>query len=236
MASSSAARGSSSGILSVSTILRYAKLPSSLGWPTLGATTLFIRNSYDKLWEIILELFQKYQHAELGIQIMRVLLLGTTGIGKTAALNYFLIRALKTGIKVLFESREYRYFFSDGTVLKSDVLFGGLSEHRHDRSVLLLIDHQINCSPPICSAFTVAPMSPDPLYYKEFEKNDCCTLWMPLTTEAEIIAMNKCSDSPMDAMELTRRIELFGPIPRQVFKHDRETTTRTLASTCNQTS
>lgn len=59
-------------------------------------------------------------------------------------------------------------------------------------------------------------MSPDPSDYKEWKKNGCLTLWMPLTTRNELIAMNSV-ELKLDHNELISRMDEFGPIIRHVF-------------------
>ncbi len=61
---------------------------------------------------------------------------------------------------MLFETRERRFYFHDGTVEWEELSGIELARHRYYRSVLLLVDHQQGQPPPFCAAFTVAPVSP----------------------------------------------------------------------------
>jgi hypothetical protein len=106
---------------------------------------------------------------------------------------------------------------------------------RADRSVLLLHDHQPRKEPPLADngAFTVAPVSPDPINYKEFRKHDVMRLYMPLPTKSELCAMNSIEPN-LTPTELIRRISLYGPIPRSIFRRDQEDTEKELATKINQ--
>ena len=95
--------------------LRVATLPEGQSWLTLESSVLFVRRCYDDLWDK-LDLLYKASQAPGSDKMRRVLLLGTPGIGKTVSMNYFLHRALNVGYKVLFETRERRFYFHDGVV------------------------------------------------------------------------------------------------------------------------
>jgi len=196
-----------------------ASLPEHMSWFTLRSRHLFVRSRYEDLWRVVDEKFCICKDTELPNSFQRILLLGNTGIGKTVALNYFLVRALQKNYRVLFETREMRYYFHDDTMEWEDILESGLRHHRSFPDVLFLVDHEIGKSPPCVPAFTVAPVSPDPANYGEFKKNRVLRLWMPLTSREELVAMN--SIEPMfDENKLEERLQEFGPIPRLVFADD----------------
>jgi hypothetical protein len=59
---------------------------------------------------------------------------------------------------VVFESRSY----SSGKESRRELLLSqDLVRYKKDTGVIYLVDHQVNQEPPMCKAFTVAPVSPD---------------------------------------------------------------------------
>jgi hypothetical protein len=170
------------------------------------------------LWD---ELDQLYRAslARSSLRTRRVLILGTPGIGKTASMSYFLHRALNAGYKVLFETRETRFYFHDGIVESEPLEERALSRVRSDPAVFFLVDHQQDRPPPFVDAFTVAAMSPDQRNYKEFIKNRCRPYFAPLPSEREVIAMNSVWPQ-LSSEELQSCLECYGPIPRRVFGDD----------------
>lgn len=127
--------------------------------------------------------------------------------------------ALRAGHRVLFETRERRFYF-DGDVVQSEIMGGkALMDYRDDEKVLLLVDPYP--APPFCHAFTVAAMAPDPKAYKEWVKNDCAVLQIPPTTKHEVIAMNSVEQN-VEPQELENRIAKYGPIPRYVLNEDQD--------------
>ena len=91
-------------------------LPEGMSWLTLRSRHLFVRSRYRELWDHISAEFCIWKDTNVPNANQRVLLLGNTGIGKTAAINYFLRRALEAEYRVLVETRERRYYFHDRTV------------------------------------------------------------------------------------------------------------------------
>jgi len=75
----------------------------------------------------------------------------------------------------------------------------------------------------------VAPVSPDPINYKEYRKHFAIHLWMPLPTRNELVAMNSV-ELRIDPTELEAQMSLFAPIPRLVFALDQEECRTTLES------
>lgn len=171
--------------------MRVASLPKGMNWFSVDSSHLFVRPCYDLLWE---EIYKPFQAQLSGLPrdptkiFSRVLVLGNSGIGKTVSLNYILMRALKEGIRVLFETRNTCYYFNGNTIQKESVFTGTEQEKmRDDRAVLLLHDHQARREPPLIfnGAFVVAPVSPDPINYKEFRKHTALELWfhfLPVTS------------------------------------------------------
>jgi hypothetical protein len=160
--------------------------------------------------------------------------LGNSGIGKTVSLNYILIRALEKGIRVLYETRLTRYYFDGDHVQSESLTDTKLERMRTDRSVLLLHDHQPRKEPLTDNgAFTVAPVSSNPINYKEFRKHDVMRLYMLLPTKPELLAMNSIEPN-LTPTELIRRISLYGPIPHSIFRRDQEDTEKELATKINQ--
>jgi hypothetical protein len=190
-------------------------------WLTIDSGNLFVRSRYEELWQLIEQEFLVWREPPGAVtnRNERILILGNTGIGKTAALNYFLRCALKKKYRVMFETRERRFYFHDDTMEWELISDRDLRQPSGDRSVLLLVDHQQDRSPVWRDAFTVAPVSPDPANYKEFKKNRCLRLWMPLTSKSELIAMNDVEPQLTDKV-LLERLEQFGPIPRLVFEKE----------------
>eukprot|EP01124_Arcella_intermedia_P017428 TRINITY_DN24191_c0_g1_i1.p1 TRINITY_DN24191_c0_g1~~TRINITY_DN24191_c0_g1_i1.p1 ORF type:complete len:518 (-),score=59.45 TRINITY_DN24191_c0_g1_i1:93-1646(-) len=199
--------------------MQVASLPSA-NWLTIRNSHLFVRKPYEPLWKLIQNAYHSRFAKEPAYE--RVLILGNSGIGKTVALNYFLIRALQENIQVLFETRVKRYFF--GSEFDSEpIVESRLLRYYDDESVIVLHDHQPKTEPPIISsgAFLVAPVSPDPKNYHEFDKQDTLTLWMPLPTKNELAAMNSV-EWRLDTKEFDNRVALYGPIPRLVFQIDQQ--------------
>jgi hypothetical protein len=124
---------------------------------------------------------------------------------------------------VLFETRAKRYFFNGTTVESESLLLNerALARYRNDRHVLILHDHLPGNEPPLVfdGGFVVASVSPDPKNYHEFVKHDALSLWMPLPTTDELMAMNSI-EPQLTESELPRRIATYGPIPRTVFASD----------------
>lgn len=198
-----------------------ASLPEHMRWLTIDSGNLFVRSRYEDLWQVIDAKFciWKKPPGKETNRTQRILLLGNTGIGKTVALNYFLVRALEKNYRVLFETRQMRYYFHDGTMEWEKLSGTELDNLRYDSQVLFLVDHEIGKSPPCVDAFTVAPVSPDPANYSEWDKNRVARCWMPLTTSREIIAMNSVEPRMSDA-NLAALLDQYGPIPRSIFRHD----------------
>jgi hypothetical protein len=195
--------------------MRVATLPEGRSWLTLNSSLLFVRSCYDALWDELDRLYKASQ-APGSNQVVRVLLLGTPGIGKTVSMNYFLHRALNAGYKVLFETRERRFYFHDG-IVESELLEARVLSSVHgDPAVFFLVDHQQSQPPPFVEAFTVAAMSPDQRNFKEFIKNRCMPFFVPLPSAHEVIAMNSVWPQ-LSTKELQSRLERYGPIPRRVF-------------------
>ena len=190
-----------------------ATLPEGQSWLTLKSPVLFVRHCYSDLWD---KLDLLYKESQGSGQVDRVLLLGTPGIGKTVSMNYFLHRALNVGYKVLFETREERFYFHDG-VVESELLEGRVLSNVHgDPAVFFLVDHQQDQPPPFVKSFTVAAMSPNQRNFKEFVKNRCKVYFVPLPTTCEVVAMNSVWPR-LSATDLQARLERYGPIPRRLF-------------------
>eukprot|EP00049_Salpingoeca_infusionum_P011876 m.209481 g.209481 ORF g.209481 m.209481 type:complete len:154 (+) comp15046_c0_seq2:633-1094(+) len=95
--------------------LRFAELPEPFAWlslPFKSRHTLFIRHHYEHVWQHVLKSLKPYiEGDEVHVEHERCLLLGQPGIGKSAAANYFLIRALQEGHSVLYETALKRQCF-----------------------------------------------------------------------------------------------------------------------------
>ena len=201
--------------------LRCASLPPGLCWLTTVSQNLFVRSCYDELWTLINKRYLAWRDISGVEPTQRVLLLGNTGIGKTVSMNYFMLKALHAGYRVLFETREERHWLHDG-VVESELLEEGHLRWVHgEHDVFFLVDHQQGQAPPFARAFTVAAMSPDMSTYKEFKKTRCTVLWMPMTTENELIAMNDV-EFKVPADELQARVSAHGPNVRHAFHLDQE--------------
>lgn len=124
-----------------------------------------------------------------------------------------LVRAIQKNYPVLFESRQYRYYFNGDESVRESIDCHALKNYRDNPKVILLVDHQPHAEPPICRAFTVAPVSPDKMNSHEFRKTLCRILWIPKPTAHEIVAMNSLTPK-LKADDLNERINLFGPITR----------------------
>jgi hypothetical protein len=206
----------------------WTTLPPGCAWFTTDSPLLFVRNCYERLWDLVNERYLAWVNGTVVNAPKRLLLIGTTGIVKTVSMNYFMLCALKAGYKVLFETREKRFFLHDGVMESEELDDKELRViARDDRKVFFLVDHKQGEEPPMVPAFTVAAVSPDRKSYKEFKKHDCFVLWMPLTTANEIIAMNskewKLGESVLEA-----RLNGYGPIVRHVFRFDQEDAKRDL--------
>jgi hypothetical protein len=215
--------------------MRVASLPERIHWLSLDSSHLFVRLCYDLLWEEIYKPFQ----ARIGPEkhdptkiFSRVIVLGNSGIGKTISLNYILIRALQKGIRVLFETRDTHYYFN-GNNIQEESIFSVNTELENihcDRAVLLLHDHQACCEPPlIFNGAFIAPILPDPINYKEFQKHNILELWLPLSTQNELVAMNSIKPNLAFA-KLFQRVSLYGEIPRTIFAPNQNTIKRRLDS------
>jgi DNA replication protein DnaC len=95
--------------------VRVASLPDGFEWLSVISPNLFIRDCYDQMW-------QEIEKAFTTRTCNRILILGNSGIGKTVSLNYILIRALKKGIRLLYETRLTRYYV-DGNNVQSESVF-----------------------------------------------------------------------------------------------------------------
>eukprot|EP01124_Arcella_intermedia_P009693 TRINITY_DN1632_c0_g1_i9.p1 TRINITY_DN1632_c0_g1~~TRINITY_DN1632_c0_g1_i9.p1 ORF type:complete len:526 (-),score=14.96 TRINITY_DN1632_c0_g1_i9:400-1977(-) len=215
--------------------MTYLTLPEGLSWPFVDSEYLFVKEYYDRLWNIIKAEYDALQQPTAKVSALtRILGLGNPGIGKTAFLNYILYEAIKMGIPVLAETRTLRFYFEGGKVEIEAVKLTGtrLLYKSLDRRVLILHDHQPDSEPPTpkpafgVPPLIVAPVSPDPKYFHEFSKR-CKTIWFPLSTESEIIAMNSITPK-LGRVELERRLALYGPIPRSIFDSEQEARKKTL--------
>eukprot|EP01126_Amoeba_proteus_P040074 TRINITY_DN4257_c0_g2_i2.p1 TRINITY_DN4257_c0_g2~~TRINITY_DN4257_c0_g2_i2.p1 ORF type:complete len:655 (-),score=68.64 TRINITY_DN4257_c0_g2_i2:2520-4343(-) len=198
-----------------------------LMWLALESSHLFVRKPYERLWDYIEESYydRLKPDSERQFRNERVLIRGNSGIGKTASLNYFLIRALQKGIPVLFETRNARYFFHGSIVERESIVLNDrmLARYRDDRDVLILHDHLPSNEPPlvVSGGFVVAPVSPDPKNFHEFGKHNALSLWMPLPTVSELAVMNSIVPK-LSETELQQRIATYGTIPRSVFANDQQ--------------
>ena len=143
-------------------------------------------------------------------------------------MKYFLLQAVRAGYRVLFETREKRFFFHDNAVESELIDDRGLRHYRGERDVFFLVDHLQDNPPPFCDAFTVAAMAPDTRTYKEFKKTPCDVLWMPLTSENELIAMNSV-ELHLPVPELQKHMMKFGADPSSRLHRQSEGGTSKLA-------
>lgn len=203
-----------------------ATIPPGYEWFSLDESSeLVVRSCYDLVWKEVERAFiDRISKRKEGKEASdnRVLILGNSGIGKTASMNYYIIQALRKNYPVLIETRELRYFIdshSDDVQYEKLNSSTGLVDKRDVRSVLLFHDHQPNTEPPILDtgAFTVAPVSPAEANMKEFVKHKCLELWMPIPTLQEIIAMKGVIAPDMKDIEFQRRLSIVGNLPRLVF-------------------
>jgi hypothetical protein len=180
-----------------------------------------VRVCYDELWTKINGRFVAWRNKSGVEPTQRILLLGNTGIGKTVSMNYFMLMALRAGYRVLFETREERHWLHDGIMESEPLVRDALIDFRFERDVFFLVDHPQGQAPPFAKAFTVAAMSPDMSTYKEFKKTRCTVLWMPVTTENELIAMNDI-EFKVPVGELQTRVSMHGPNVRHAFHRDQD--------------
>lgn len=195
------------------------------GWYTLESNNLFVRQCYETLWTEVRDAYNDQKNNR------RVLILGNPGIGKTASLNYLLLCALKDGIRVLFESRSTRFLFDGQTVRRELIQHTALADEVYeDRSVLVLHDHQPGHEPPqLQGAFVVAALSPDQRNYNEFQKHLAKTIWLPLPSKSELIAMNSV-EPHLDEATFESRFSEYGPIPRLLFSPHQKKVKRELTA------
>ena len=209
--------------------IRRATLPPGFEWFALDSSReLIVRLCYDLVWQEIENAFLDWRSKRLvgkEIKYNRVLILGNSGIGKTASLNFYIVQAVRKKYPVLIETREMRYFIDSGSddVLSEEIgVIGSLSSKRKDKSVLFFVDHQPNSEPPSLDtgAFAVAPVSPAQANMKEFSKHKCRELWMPLPKLEEMIAMKTVIAPDMQDDDFQKRLNLVGCMPRLIFASD----------------
>ena len=208
--------------------VRYADLGPFLGFSTNDSSDIIIRDVYDTIWQEIEAAYLERVAARdqrLSTKFGRVLILGNSGIGKTASMNYYIMMAVRKGYPVLVETRAFRYYIDVGSddAMREPVLPGGkLLGLRSDHKILLFHDHQPNAEPPLIDGgvFTVAPVSPDNGNKKEYSKHRCLELWMPLPSFHELKAMRSKLYPTMTGEEFRRRFDLVGRIPRHIFSPD----------------
>jgi hypothetical protein len=150
----------------------------------------------------------------------KILLLGQPGIGKRAFLNYALYRCIKDGLPVISETRQKRFGFEFHPDLPEEepIVSSNIRRKTSEDVKIVLHQHHPYTEPslPPPSSLLVAPVPPDPTYYKEFRKDRCISLWVPNTSVAEIQAMNSAL-SGLSLPALERRIARYGPSPLLVF-------------------
>jgi hypothetical protein len=177
---------------------------------------IFIRDSYQKLFEKILCFYNERQAG--------VLLTGNPGIGKSVFLRFALYCFLELGKVIAFEAAEQNkvYIFKPGEEPKT--YSGDLAylPELEDRATIFLHDPKAGQEPLQADAFTILASSPNPMNYKGFRKQiKVHTLYMPVWKLGELLT---CSNSlkswKLSPETITQRFSVFGGIPRFIEKYD----------------
>jgi hypothetical protein len=185
---------------------------TALSWFSLTDQKLFIRHHYISIWDQIEKYYLNFIRGESSV--LRCMIMGQPGIGKTVSSNYYLLRAIQAGYPVLLETQSQRFWFpageDDAQVENLGSLY--LCRYYQMRGVILLHDHQRGKQPPQLTggAFVVAPMSPDIDNHHDFSKQSCLELWMPLPTKDELWAMNSASSWPKSRERFDELCGKFG--------------------------
>lgn len=185
---------------------------------------LFPRSCYDEIFNIV--------QANKGTY--KFLLLGSSGIGKSVCLLYFLVRLSSRqntvivfndldGTKHLFCSGLDAAFLLEGSIVAFKNLLltfchkGMDVYHLFDAGTKGSKTERIN---PVPGVKLIVAASPDLANYNQYLKSTPKMLFMEPWRFEELVRFNSFLNPPFDDNELKKRYALAGGIPRMVFSVD----------------
>jgi hypothetical protein len=201
-----------------------ATLPDDCNWldedPGSISTPMLIRKSFVEIFDSMMEI------AGANPNIRGYVTLGNPGVGKSRFLSYCLWQFARVGKRVFYESVLYGAVWSfepNGHVSKR--ARGPEFPFQTAKNDLYLFDPYGDQpdEPHGCSALTIVAASPNPIHYKGFRKRKGCGVrfFMPVWSEDELEVFRTATNS-LTVAELHSRFEIFGGVPRYIFKEDPE--------------
>jgi len=180
---------------------------------------VWIRDSYEKLFEVLLKLSCQ-ELPQVGI-----LVTGNPGIGKSFFLLYAMWRFAKLRKTIVFESAEAGkvYLLKPG---QDPIVMEGrctIFEELDSETTIFLHDPKPGVEPLHVNAFTILASSPNPSNYKGFSKRDNSEIfYLPVWTVDEIRSCNAMLTSwNLTDDQLTDGFSKFGGIPRFLLKQEK---------------
>ena len=150
--------------------------------------------------------------------VLRFIVLGNPGIGKTSFGYYVLYRALRAGRTVVYLAGKARrtYIFSAASVLSVTKASTADLEELDDPRTVFICD---SVTPPVVNAFTLLITSPRRDRWYEYSKTALVKkLIFPVFTLAEILACRRTCFSALDEAGVRERFARWGGIPRFVLE------------------
>lgn len=179
--------------------------------------TLLIRKSYIDLARMLIERIDNFNY----------LVLGSSGNGKTVFCIFFMYLLLQANKRYggkypfIFDLRGRIGYYNNGLQVAER---GFIDEGPDDHSMFILYDDMTPPPSPIMypDATTVMFSPPNPHRYKEFQKEKCRMLFLPLWSKGEFMRLintlpSECPEK-LSESELDKRMMLCGGLPRRIFE------------------
>ncbi len=155
---------------------------------------------------------------------------GNPGIGKSAWLNYALVRFLRDGFAVVLERAKSNDFFvfKDGSCIRRKFRRPDLDE-LPDKAVYLFDPDENDSHPLESNVFTVVASSPQEKHYKALWKIGAAKRYFPCWSLEEL----QQAKPQMDASDLEALWLQWGGIPRYIYNDDQAALLLVLNATVN---
>lgn len=193
-----------------------------------GVQSLYIRESYKDLYEIICKNLKLSGHRRCHRRCHRMVITGTPGIGKSMFLFYILWRLSKintTKTVILHrQADEGKIFIFQGNRCWTTCDEEDISELLSDKTAWYLTDDLLDPPEEIVKATTILVSSPDHKHYKEFLRcsNTAPLHYLPVWCITELRIARKMYSRSQKQLE--NRYLLYGGIPRFVLEKDDDLT------------
>jgi hypothetical protein len=189
-------------------------------------STVLVRQPFVELYDKMTELYADHN-------IEGTVVSGNPGIGKSVGCgNYMLYRCAQARATVVFEhvkeNSTYVFDFHSGVCREHP----GRPHKSHvpemaDRRTWYIVDPGDKDSPdnPVeCAAFSVTLSSPDKRHFGEFFKRVGCIEYLPVASEAEMVAMSAhvwpSEDADVRALKVSKRMAVAGGLARWVLARE----------------